>query len=60
MDFKSLRSDKLKLTQEEFANLYGISIQEVQELDKTGKPDMQILRMTSSTTFMCTIIDLVQ
>ena len=26
MDFKSLRSDKLKLTQEEFANLYGISI----------------------------------
>ena len=38
MDFKSLRSDKLKLTQEEFANLYGISIQEVQELDKTGKP----------------------
>lgn len=46
MDFKSLRSDKLKLTQEEFANLYGIS--------------MQILRMTSSTTFMCTIIDLVQ
>ena len=31
MNFKSLRSDKLKLTQEEFANLYGISIQEVQE-----------------------------
>ena len=31
MDFKSLRSDKLKLTQEEFANLYGISIQEVQD-----------------------------
>lgn len=27
MDFKSLRSDKLKLTQEEFANLYGISMQ---------------------------------
>lgn len=26
MDFKSLRSDKLKLTQEEFANLYGISM----------------------------------
>lgn len=24
MDFKSLRSDKLKLTQEEFANLYGM------------------------------------
>lgn len=43
MDFKSLRSDKLKLTQEEFANLYGISIQEVQELDKTGKPDMDLI-----------------
>lgn len=43
MDFKSLRSDKLKLTQEEFANLYGISIQEVQELDKTGKPDMDLM-----------------
>lgn len=43
MDFKSLRSGKLKLTQEEFANLYGISIQEVQELDKTGKPDMDLI-----------------
>lgn len=43
MDFKSLRSNKLKLTQEEFANLYGISIQEVQELDKTGKPDMDLI-----------------
>lgn len=29
MDFKSLRSDKLKLTQEEFANLYGISMHKV-------------------------------
>lgn len=43
MDFKSLRSDKLKLTQEEFANIYGISILEVQELDKTGKPDMDLI-----------------
>ena len=43
MDFKSLRSDKLKLTQEEFANLYGISLQEVQELDKNGNPNMDLI-----------------
>ena len=43
MDFKSLRSDKLKLTQEEFADLYGIRLQDVQELDKNGNPDMNLI-----------------
>lgn len=50
MDFKSLRSDKLKLTQEEFANIYEVSIQEVQELDKTGKPDMDLIVKIANKT----------
>lgn len=43
MDFKSLRSDKLKLSQKEFAELYGISLQEVEELDKNGNPSMDLI-----------------
>lgn len=50
MDFKSLRSDKLKLTQEEFANIYEVSLQEVQELDKTGKPDMDLIVKIANKT----------
>lgn len=50
MDFKSLRSDKLKLTQEEFANIYEVSIQEVLELDKTGKPDMDLIIKIANKT----------
>ena len=37
MDFKSLRSDKLKLTQEEFAIRSGLGLRFVRELEQGKK-----------------------
>lgn len=52
MNFKSLRADTLKLSIEDFAEQYGISVEKVKEFDETGNPDFNLLMAISSKTGM--------
>lgn len=44
MNFKSLREDKLKLTQEQFAEVYGLELSAVQELEKSNEPGLTLIQ----------------
>ncbi len=44
MNFKSLREDKLKLTQEQFAEVYGLELSVVQELEKNNEPGLTLIQ----------------
>lgn len=52
MNFKSLREDKLKLTQEQFANIYDIDVNTVQEFDKNNNPGIDIIQAIIQKTGM--------
>lgn len=52
MNFKSFREDKLKLTQEQFASLYGIDLSAVQELEKNNNPGLDIIQAIIQKTGM--------
>ena len=52
MNFKSLREDKLKLTQEQFAEVYGIDIAAVIELEKNNNPGLDIIQAIMQRTGM--------
>lgn len=52
MNFKSLREDKLKLTQEQFAEVYGIDIAAVSELEKNNNPGLDIIQAIMQRTGM--------
>lgn len=43
MNFKSLREDKLKLTQEQFAEVYGLELSAVQELERNNDPALNLI-----------------
>lgn len=50
MNFKSLREDKLKLTQEQFAEVYGLELSAVQELDKNNEPSVTLIQKIAEKT----------
>ena len=52
MNFKSLREDKLELTQEEFAKMYGIDVAAVIELEKNNNPKLNLLQEIAQRTGM--------
>lgn len=52
MNFKSLREDKLKLTQEQFAEVYGLDLVAVQELEKNNNPGLNIIQAIIQKTGM--------
>lgn len=52
MNFKSLREDKLELTQEEFAKMYGIDVAAVIELEKNNNPKLNLLQKIAQRTGM--------
>ena len=52
MNFKSLREDKLKLSQEQFASVYGLDLSAVKELEKNNNPGLDIIQAIIQKTGM--------
>lgn len=52
MNFKSLREDKLKLLPEQFAEIYGLDISEVHELDANNNPRVDLIQAICEKTGM--------
>lgn len=52
MNFKSLRVDKLKLSQEELANIIGVEISKIKEWEENNEPSMTALQKISICTGM--------
>ncbi|QXE20955.1 helix-turn-helix transcriptional regulator [Clostridium sp. 001] len=52
MNFKSLREDKLKLSQEEFANSFDVDISRIKEWEVTNEPSMIVLQKIAEKTGM--------
>lgn len=43
MDFKSLREDKLKLSKEDFSELFKIDVSTIEELERTNEPSVSLI-----------------
>lgn len=52
MDFKALREDKLKLTQEEFSRVYGVDLSIVKEWDQTNALGIEVIQRIIEKTGM--------
>ncbi|MEG2988295.1 MAG: helix-turn-helix transcriptional regulator, partial [Oscillospiraceae bacterium] len=50
MNLKSIREDKLKYTKEDFSALIGITVSELEKLEKTNAPSLPLLETISQKT----------